>query len=565
MIRNLKIRYKFLLLAILGVSAILLILFLIQNILLDSLIRSKSMFDNVRKVEHLQHNYIIPLFQLREETLFLDIESNNKDKNQIQKNISPLIERLNNSFTLLDENIKHIWENYRNLIFTVNGYKNYKRFIYLSEGYMDHDDKIGAFMHTKKVERELFYTLISELQKLQTLQSKTSYQIFTQLQDNFNEKILTITCITIIIIFLMLLFGFLIARNIVFSLECVQDGLRKFFDLLEKKIDNKEIKININNQDEFGDIAKEINCNIEILRNKLNMDFLLIKDATNVFTNLKEGKLDKRLTEFASSNELNILKAVMNEMLDNLENRIELEIQERIKQEKLLIQQSKLACMGNMIGNIAHQWRQPLGEINAILLNMQIKKDNNDLSPSTFDESMRECDIILSHMSQTISDFQNFYKPSKEKILFYLEEACNNACFIIESTLENNNIQMITEIEEDCKVYGYSREFSQAILNILSNAKDALLERKIENPYIKLTIKKGFKYAIVKIQDNAGGIPEKIFEKIFEPYFTTKHEKQGSGIGLYMCKIIIEDNMNGYINAKNVQNGVLFTIKISSS
>jgi len=166
-------------------------------------------------------------------------------------------------------------------------------------------------------------------------------------------------------------------------------------------------------------------------------------------------------------------------------------------------------------------------------------------------------------MSNTISDFQNFFKPSKEKTKFDLEEECKNASFIIESSLKHNNIKFEIVIDKDCKVIGYPREFAQAILNILSNAKDVLLERKIENPYIKLTLQKGNKYALIKIEDNAGGIDESIKDRIFEPYFTTKHAKQGTGIGLYMSTIIIEENMHGFIEVINTTEGALFVIKLA--
>ena len=309
-------------------------------------------------------------------------------------------------------------------------------------------------------------------------------------------------------------------------------------------------------------MATTINKNVEILREKLKKDIRLIEDATSVVNDLKRGNLDRRLVESASSSELNRLKEVMNAMLENLEERIFSEIEEKTKQEKLLIQQSKLASMGNMIGNIAHQWRQPLSEVNAILMNMKVRKEHDDLSDEEFEQSVEECDIIMSYMSDTISDFQNFFKPSKEKTRFSLQEECKKASYIIESSLKYNGIEFQIDIEDDCEVFGYPREFSQAILNILSNAKDVLKQRDIEKPYIKLTLKEGKRYAVVKIEDNAGGVRSKIIDRIFEPYFTTKQRSKGTGIGLYMSKIIIEDNMHGFINVRNSKNGAIFTIRL---
>ncbi|NOX14962.1 MAG: HAMP domain-containing protein [Epsilonproteobacteria bacterium] len=563
MIKYLKIRYKFLIMALLGATAIVLMSLLAQNILEDGLARVKDVFKDSKKVQNIQHNFIIPLFKLREATLSLVVAPNGEYKRDIAISLTPMVEALDYSFSTLDCNLKDIWENYKKLIFVRNGYKNYKRFVYVTDGYIKQDYKTGAFMHTKSVERKQFYILISKLKKLQDSQLENSYNTFQKAKVSFSKKQTIITASAIIVIILTLLFGFLIARSIVFSMESVQLGLGKFFDLLGRKIDKDEkIKIELKSTDEFGEMAKSINTNVEILREKLKKDIRLIEDATSVVSDLKKGNLDRRLVENASSSELNRLKEVMNQMLGNLEDRIVLEINNRTKQEQLLIQQSKLASMGNMIGNIAHQWRQPLSEINAVLMNMQVKKEHNDLSDVAFEQSIQECDIILAHMSNTINDFQNFFKPSKEKSRFSLQAECKNASYIIEASLKYNSISFEIDIEQDCQIFGYPREFSQAILNILSNAKDVLVERKIKKPYIKLILKKGKKYALVKIEDNAGGIKENILERIFEPYFTTKHATQGTGIGLYMSKIIIEDNMHGYIDMQNGKNGAIFTIKL---
>ncbi len=549
--------------ALLGVTAIILMSLLAQNILEDGLDRVKDVFKDSKKVQNIQQDFIIPLFKLREATLSLVVAPDGEYKRDIASSLTPMVEALDYSFGTTKGNLKVIWENYKKLIFVRNGYKNYKRFVYVSDGYIKSDYKKGAFMHTKSVERKQFYILISRLKKLQTQQLENSYKTFQKAKESFIKKEKMIETGVIIVVILTLLFGFLIARSIVFSMESVQIGLRKFFDLLGRKIDkDEEIKIELKSTDEFGEMAKTINKNVEILREKLKKDIRLIEDATSVVSDLKRGNLDRRLVESASSSELNRLKEVMNEMLGDLEERIFSEIEEKTKQEKLLIQQSKLASMGNMIGNIAHQWRQPLSEISAVLMNMQVKKEHNDLSDEEFERSVEECDIILSHMSNTISDFQNFFKPSKEKTRFSLQEECKKASYIIESSLKYNSIEFQIDIEDDCEVLGYPREFSQAILNILSNAKDVLKQRTIEKPYIKLTLKEGKRYAIVKIEDNAGGVKSKIIDRIFEPYFTTKQRSKGTGIGLYMSKIIIEDNMHGFIDVKNSKYGAIFTIKL---
>ncbi len=253
---------------------------------------------------------------------------------------------------------------------------------------------------------------------------------------------------------------------------------------------------------------------------------------------------------------------MMNNMIDNLEFQIQEQIDKRMEQEQILIQQSKLASMGEMIGNIAHQWRQPLAQISAIHMNMKVTYDFDKFTKEYLNTKIKEANRLTNYMSQTISDFQNFFKPQGEKEEFSIEKASKDAYFILQSSLKYHGINIEFNVLEDSIVFGYKNEYSQVILNILSNAKDVLLERKVEEPTIYIEIKSGNNYAIVKVQDNGKGVDEYIIEKIFEPYFTTRHKTQGTGIGLYMAKNIIERNMNGFINVQNENDGAQFTIKV---
>nr|WP_240331973.1 HAMP domain-containing sensor histidine kinase [Sulfurospirillum tamanensis] len=166
-------------------------------------------------------------------------------------------------------------------------------------------------------------------------------------------------------------------------------------------------------------------------------------------------------------------------------------------------------------------------------------------------------------MSRTITDFQNFFKPSKTKEFFNVVTACKSAGGILASSLKHHNIALEWDIVKEYEVLGYPNEFSQAFLNILSNAKDALTSRLIARPKIRISISEGAQCVLIRVEDNAGGIQEEHLERVFEPYFTTKHAKQGTGIGLYMCKTIIENNMDGYLNVANTPEGACFTIKLN--
>lgn len=547
---TIKIRYKFLLIATIGLIAIILMMLLAQNISKESIESLKNVFENSKRVEHIEQNFVSPLFHLRELSLSLVMAPNKTYRDTIRKKLLTKVTKIDKNFLTLDKNMQDIWHNYKKLVFLTDKY--------IQDGFEE-----GAFSNANTKEREQFYILISKLSRLQKQEIQNSYNTFKQVEASFSKKQTTIVNIALLVIVLSFILYFTIANEIVLSIDTLQKGLKRFFDLLSRKIDmDEKIEIKLNNRDEFYQMSNMINENVEIARQRLKRDIDLIKNATNVVNELKIGHLDRRFEVSKNNDELDELKQVLNQMLDNLEERIKQEIKQRTQKEQLLIQQSKLATMGEMIGNIAHQWRQPLSEVNSILMRLQVKKEHNDLSEAVFTRSIEECEIILSHMSNTISDFQNFFKPSKEKAYFSLQEACKNASFIISSSLKHSHIDFIMDIEQEAQILGYPREFSQAILNLLSNAKNVLIDKDIKNPFIKLTIAKGKKYALVSVEDNAGGFKEDLKERIFEPYFTTKHAKQGTGIGLYMCKTIIEKNMEGFLEVKNTENGALFVVKL---
>jgi PAS domain S-box-containing protein len=228
------------------------------------------------------------------------------------------------------------------------------------------------------------------------------------------------------------------------------------------------------------------------------------------------------------------------EMNNTLKKKIKEALKQNTKQLELLQQQSKLASMGEMIGAIAHQWRQPL---NAINLNIQNLYD--DFEDGLIDEEFIEKFIsnnvkIIEFMSKTIDDFRNFYKVDKHKIEFDVKKAVEDVINIQLAQMRNHNIDISLK-GDGYVINGFESEFKQVILNIINNAKDAILEKKIENAKIEIEIERGK----VIIKDNGGGIHKETIGRVFEPYFTTKEEGKGTGIGLYMSKMIIEENMHG--------------------
>ena len=242
------------------------------------------------------------------------------------------------------------------------------------------------------------------------------------------------------------------------------------------------------------------------------------------------------------------------EVNSQLEKRIKKEVDENLKKDRLLSQQQKMISMGQMIENIAHQWRQPLSLITTSVSGLKIKKMLGDLDDEFFNKTLDSVMNTSQYLSSTIDDFRYFFKPQKEKEDFYLENCCNRTIDLLEANFLEKNIKVICTID-DVKVNGYETELIQVLINLLNNSKDALesSESSENDKFIFIDILRKNDKAIIKIKDNAGGIDDEILDKVFEPYFTTKHQAQGTGIGLYMCQEIITKHMNGHIDITNTQ------------
>jgi len=230
------------------------------------------------------------------------------------------------------------------------------------------------------------------------------------------------------------------------------------------------------------------------------------------------------------------------------------DITKQKEQELLLIQQSKMASMGEMIGNIAHQWRQPLSAITTHASGSLLYKEMEVLTDEQMIKSFNEIIKNANFLSETIDDFRNFFEESKHKEPFSIIQEVEHIKGIIKNSYINNNIEIVqTQPDEDVICNGIKNEFGQVLINILNNAKDVLVERDIKNRFVKICIESTKTNCCVKIYDNAGGIPKDILPKIFEPYFTTKHQTQGTGIGLHMSSEIIFKHFKGTLVAINEQ------------
>lgn len=270
-----------------------------------------------------------------------------------------------------------------------------------------------------------------------------------------------------------------------------------------------------------------------------------------------EGAIDEKTQELQLLNE-------------SLERRIKEEVSNSRKKDLIMFQQARLASLGEMIANIAHQWRQPLGSLMMIIQGFQTKLELGKLTPEYMQEKVDDAILLGDNMSNTLEDFQNFFKPNIEKKNFSLVTCIKHAFDLSKYLLDEQKIELHLKVLHDVTIYGYNNELSHVFLNIISNSKDALSSKEHKR-LMEVVIKKSKHNVRINIVDNGGGIDAEILPHIFEPYYTTKYKSAGTGIGLYMSKQIIEKHMHGTISCKNVyykiadqnfENCTLFTITI---
>lgn len=231
------------------------------------------------------------------------------------------------------------------------------------------------------------------------------------------------------------------------------------------------------------------------------------------------------------------------------------------KKDEQMVQQSRLAQMGEMLSMIAHQWRQPLSAISATTNNLMFKVMLDEIDKEVFKTELSLVDGYTQHLSKTIEDFRGFFKKDKKKTITTLEEIIGSTLDIVRKSIENKNIKISTNYEANKKINTYANELKQVVLNLMKNAEDVLVEKEIQNPHIYVNTQCINNKLIVSVKDNGGGVPADIRSNLFDPYFTTKEKREGTGLGLYMSKIIVEDHCGGKLHIKNDEDGAVFSIE----
>ena len=291
--------------------------------------------------------------------------------------------------------------------------------------------------------------------------------------------------------------------------------------------------------------------NSSAMDNLININFYIL---AHILISLINGIL--HLEKESLAKELMLLNA-------NLSDIVQKEIQKNKQKDEFIIQQSRLAQMGEMISMIAHQWRQPLNTLAIINQTLVLKHRRGKIDDNIIEDFKKDSNNQIKQMSATIDDFRNFFKPDKELKKLCISDVLKTTLEVASPMLVSSNIDIKMDIQKDVFIEAYQNEFGQVILNIINNAKDALVENKIADKKIYVNLKDLDDKVLISIEDNAGGIPDDILKDIFNPYFSTKDSKNGTGLGLYMSKLIIEEHMGGELSASNANEGARFTLVLN--
>ena len=348
----------------------------------------------------------------------------------------------------------------------------------------------------------------------------------------------------------------------------INESLKSFQDLQETSMvmvafideDNKIIDMNLSALQTFGYDNKEeaiglsvakfiqkesLHIAIDALTHEVSAPYELMlqkRDGT-IFPALLSGRyttLDTQRVRITTMMDLSEIKA----------------------KEKLLYKQSKLAQMGEMMSMIAHQWRQPLSAISSTSTSINLKSKLGTLDKAFIEENTDNISSYSQHLSETIDDFRNFFKPNKEKSITSFPLLVDSVLKIMGNSLKNHGVEIILDVQSETEFQTYANEIKQVILNLVQNAEDALLENSVERAFIKVVTREEASAIVLEVHDNAGGLNKAIIEEIFNPYFSTKKQKDGMGLGLYMSKIIIEEHCGGKLRVANTKEGAMFSISL---
>jgi PAS domain S-box-containing protein len=289
-------------------------------------------------------------------------------------------------------------------------------------------------------------------------------------------------------------------------------------------------------------------------------DFVWVRDFTRIVRD-RSGAITHYQSYIWEITRQKEAEAALQALNESQQKQIEKTLASLRERDAVMIQQSRHAALGEMIGNIAHQWRQPLNALAIMVQDLEESHDQGELDRDRLGEIVSKSMVLINYLSTTIDDFRNFYRSDQAAERFNLSEAIEAALGLVEAAMHSHAIAIKKELpKEPLYMLGHKNQFAQALINLFTNAKDAIVARQTPSGCIDIVLNHRSDEAVLSITDNGGGIDAAVLPKIFDPYFTTKHQSQGTGVGLYMTRMIIERNMDGHIYAENSGEGARFTI-----
>lgn len=326
-------------------------------------------------------------------------------------------------------------------------------------------------------------------------------------------------------------------------------------DYVTKPLQREEVLARIAVHLRIRHLAKELQDANELLEKR-------VEERTLTLAKTNE-ELQKEIVERKLAEEALAVKQKQLEALNgDLEQRVAEEVEKNLQKDRILFHNARLAAMGELLSNIAHQWRQPLNSLALLVQGGVFEYKKGVLDSDSFNRCANRCMEIVTSMSNTINLFQSFFMPEAERREFDPLDMVGKSVSIVRASYEQNGIAVRIINQGALPMTGFSIEFSQVIVNILNNAKDVLMERRTPEPAVEIYCGCEDGRNVITIRDNAGGIPEEIVDKIFDPYFTTKFKSHGTGIGLYMSKMIVEKSMGGKLSVRNTHEGAEFCIEL---
>lgn len=520
--------------------------------------------------------------------LFTSQKLINKEPQKVQKFYKASKQGWAYAFSNIEETIETILQHYNSqnksrgaleyeakVLKLISGYG--KNFGELDHGRIQGLAQVLSYINIGKYDNEHFENSIYSYNRLESRHAK--FSIFQYLQ-NINPLYfwMGIFSIGIIIIFIILWINILKQKN------------RELQNILDANITGMALFENDHciNMNKVG--LTQIRYSLAEIQGKTFLDFIPASHHQKVSEQIKESltpyetRLKKKdgstfcvltqstiinshrqITSFIDITALKHVQKDLESLTSSLEQKVQSEIEKNREQELMMLQQARLAQMGEVVNMIAHQWRQPLSvSKNLILLTSHLlsKQPTGNTDNQELIENLHQVSELITYMSQTISDFGSFFKPRKEKITFDLEEKLEESIKLLKSTLTSKGIKIHSNYTISSSLLGYPNELGQVIINIIKNSKDALIQRnQNKEKHIYLTLSKTLNNIQITIKDNAGGIDDAIINNVFDPYFSTKKKQDGTGIGLYMSKLIVEQHMGGLLSVKNDSDGAVFTIE----